>query len=65
MIDQGIVDPAKVTIAVVESAASIAALAMTTETLIADRDDEKPAAAAPDMGGMGGLGGMGGMGGMM
>jgi chaperonin GroEL len=58
MIKQGIVDPAKVTIAVIESAASIASLAMTTETLIADEEDEKPAPAAPDMGGMGGMGGM-------
>ena len=48
MISQGIVDPAKVTIAVVESAASIASLAMTTETLVAD-EEEKPAPAAPDM----------------
>lgn len=58
MIGAGIVDPAKVTIAVVESAGSIASLALTTETLIADEDDDKPAPAAPDMGGMGGMGGM-------
>ena len=58
MIGAGIVDPAKVTIAVVESAGSIASLALTTETLIADDDDDKPAPAAPDMGGMGGMGGM-------
>ena len=52
MIKQGIVDPAKVTIAAIESAA-IASLAMTTETLVADEEEEKPAPAAPDMGGMG------------
>ncbi len=61
MFQQGIVDPAKVTIAVVESGASIASLALTTETLVADEEEEKPAAAAPDMSGMGGMGGMGGM----
>jgi chaperonin GroEL len=60
MVKAGIIDPAKVTRAGLQNAASIAALVLTTECLIAD----KPAPAAP-MGGGGGMDGMGGMGGMM
>ncbi len=59
LVKAGIIDPAKVTRAGLQNAASIAALVLTTECLIAD----KPAPAAP-MGG-GGMDGMGGMGGMM
>jgi chaperonin GroEL len=56
----GIIDPAKVTRAALQNAASIAALVLTTECLIAD----KPEKAAPAMpgGGGGGMGGMPGMG---
>ena len=53
----GITDPAKVTRAALENAASIAALLLTTEALIADKAEED-APAMPDMGGMGGMGGM-------
>jgi chaperonin GroEL len=53
----GIVDPAKVTRAALQNAASIAALVITTEVLIADR----PEPAAPMGGGMDPMGGMGGM----
>jgi chaperonin GroEL len=54
----GIIDPAKVTRAALQNAASIAGLVLTTEALIAD----KPEKAAPGMpGGMDGMGGMGGM----
>jgi chaperonin GroEL len=60
LVTAGIIDPAKVTRAGLQNAASIAALVLTTECLIAD----KPAPAAP-MGGGGGMDGMGGMGGMM
>ncbi len=60
LVKAGIIDPAKVTRAGLQNAASIAALVLTTECLIAD----KPAPAAP-MGGGGGMDGMGGMGGMM
>ncbi|MFT3851466.1 MAG: chaperonin GroEL [Ilumatobacteraceae bacterium] len=56
----GIIDPAKVTRAALQNAASIAALVLTTECLVAD----KPEKAAPAMPG-GGMGGMGGMPGMM
>jgi chaperonin GroEL len=55
----GITDPAKVTRAALQNAASIAALLLTTESLIADKPEEEGAAPAmPDMGGMGGMGGM-------
>lgn len=51
MIAAGIVDPAKVTRSALQNAASIAAMVLTTETLVAD----KPAPAAPmPAGGMGG-----------
>jgi chaperonin GroEL len=56
----GIIDPAKVTRAALQNAASIAALVITTEALVAD----KPEPPAP-MGGGGGMDPMGGMGGMM
>ena len=59
LVKAGIIDPAKVTRAALQNAASIAALVITTECLIAD----KPEPAGPPMGG--GMDGMGGMGGMM
>jgi chaperonin GroEL len=61
----GVIDPAKVTRAALQNAASIAALLLTTETLVTDKpmDDDGggAAAAAAAMGGMGGMGGMPGM----
>jgi chaperonin GroEL len=52
----GITDPAKVTRAALQNAASIAALLLTTESLVADKpEDDKAAPAMPDMGGMGGM----------
>ena len=57
MIDAGIVDPAKVTRSALQHAASIAAMFLTTEAVIADKP-EPAAPAGPDMGGMGGMGGM-------
>ncbi|WII36862.1 chaperonin GroEL [Paenibacillus thiaminolyticus] len=57
MIEAGIVDPAKVTRSALQNAASVAAMFLTTEAVIADKPEpEKP--AMPDMGGMGGMGGM-------
>ncbi|MEM9614643.1 MAG: chaperonin GroEL [Actinomycetota bacterium] len=53
----GVTDPAKVTRAALQNAASIAALVLTTESLVADKPEEE-APAMPDMGGMGGMGGM-------
>ena len=55
----GITDPAKVTRAALQNAASIAALVLTTEALVADAPEEGGAGGGmPDMGGMGGMGGM-------
>jgi len=61
LVKAGIIDPAKVTRAALQNAASIAALVLTTECLVADKPEKKAAAAA----GAGGMGGMGGMPGMM
>src|SRR5699024_2791272 len=64
MIDAGIVDPTKVTRSALQHAASVAAMFLTTETVIADIPEEDGGGAGmPDMGGMGGMGG--GMPGMM
>jgi chaperonin GroEL len=70
MIENGIVDPAKVTRSALQNAASAAATLLTTETVVADKsDDDEDAGGAPAgggmPGGMPGMGGMGGMGGMM
>jgi chaperonin GroEL len=60
MIKAGIVDPAKVTRAALQNAASIGSLLLTTEAVIADKPEKEKGApgGAPDMGGMGGMGGM-------
>jgi chaperonin GroEL len=58
LIKAGIIDPAKVTRAALQNAASIAAMVLTTECLIADKPE--PATAMPG-GGMDPMGGMGGM----
>ncbi len=54
MISAGIVDPTKVTRSALENAASIAAVLLTTESLVADKPQPPapPAAPGPDMGGM-------------
>jgi len=53
MIAAGIVDPTKVTRSALENAASVAAMVLTTESLVADLPEPPaPAAPAPDMGGM-------------
>jgi chaperonin GroEL len=59
MIDAGIVDPTKVTRSALQNAASVAAMFLTTEAVIADKPEE--GGGMPDMSGMGGMGGMGGM----
>jgi chaperonin GroEL len=60
LVKAGIIDPAKVVRAALQDAASIAGLLITTEAMVAEKVEDKPAApAAPDMGGMGGMGGMG------
>lgn len=74
LVAAGVIDPAKVVRTSLQNAASVAALLLTTDALIADApsDDDDAAAGGHDhgdpMGGMGGgmpgMGGMGGMGGM-
>ncbi|SDN50644.1 chaperonin GroEL [Fictibacillus solisalsi] len=62
MFEAGIVDPTKVTRSALQNAASVSAMFLTTEAVIADKPEENAGGAGmPDMGGMG----MGGMGGMM
>lgn len=62
MIQEGIIDPAKVTRSALQYAASIAGLLLTTEAAICEIPEEKkPAAGHSHGGGMGGMGGMPGM----
>ncbi|GAB95627.1 chaperonin GroEL [Kineosphaera limosa] len=58
LIKAGIIDPAKVTRSALQNAASIAALFLTTEAVIADKPEKAaaPAGGGDDMGGMGGMG---------
>ncbi|WP_214890513.1 chaperonin GroEL [Exiguobacterium sp. s142] len=59
MIAYGIVDPAKVTRSALQNAASVSAMFLTTEAVIADKPEPAGAGGGmPDMGGMGGMGGM-------
>ena len=55
MISAGIVDPAKVTRSAIQNAASVAAMVLTTESLVTDIKEDVPAAPAAGMGGMGGM----------
>ena len=61
MVKAGVIDPTKVVRSSLQNAASVAALLITTEAMVADQPAEAKDAgpAAPDMGGMGGMGGMG------
>jgi chaperonin GroEL len=59
MLEMGILDPAKVTRSALQAAGSIAGLMITTEAMVADLPEDKPAGGGGhDMGGMGGMGGM-------
>ena len=58
MFKSGIIDPTKVVRTALQDAASIAGLLITTEAMIAEKPEKKPAGGPPDMGGMGGMGGM-------
>lgn len=53
MIEAGIVDPTKVTRSALQNAASVAAMVLTTESLVTDNKEDEPAAP---MGGQGGMG---------
>ncbi|MDV2911803.1 chaperonin GroEL [Pediococcus acidilactici] len=55
MIEAGIVDPTKVTRSALQNAASVSALLLTTEAVVADLPEEKPAAPAAPNPGMGGM----------
>ena len=59
MLEMGILDPTKVTRSALQAAGSVAGLMLTTECMIAEHPEEKPAGGAG--GGMGGMGGMDGM----
>ncbi|MTD31833.1 chaperonin GroEL [Planomicrobium sp. YIM 101495] len=56
MVEEGIVDPTKVTRSALQNAASVAAMFLTTEAVVADiPQPEAPMGGMPDMGGMGGM----------
>jgi len=55
MIGTGIVDPTKVTRSALQNAASVAAMVLTTESLVADKPEKEPPAPAGAPGGMGGM----------
>ena len=60
MVAMGVLDPTKVTRTALQNAASIASLMLTTDCMVADLPEDKPAMSmgGGDMGGMGGMGGM-------
>lgn len=55
LVQAGVIDPTKVTRTALQNAASIASLLLTTEALIVERKEDKPAAPAGPGGGMGGM----------
>jgi chaperonin GroEL len=59
LVNAGVIDPAKVVRTALQDAASIAGLLITTEAMVAERPEKKPAAGAPGMDAMGGMGDMG------
>jgi chaperonin GroEL len=58
LIEQGVIDPTKVTRTALENAASVAGLLLTTEAVVNDRPEKKEGAGAGMPGGMGDMGGM-------
>ena len=60
MVKAGIIDPVKVVRTALQDAASVAGLLITTEAMVTEKPEPKPATPMPggDMGGMGGMGGM-------
>lgn len=58
MIEEGIVDPAKVTRSALQNAASVAALILTTEAVVSDLPEENNSTQMPDAGMGAGMGGM-------
>ncbi len=59
MLQEGIIDPLKVSRVALLNATSVSSLLLTTEATISDIPEPETAAPMPDMGGMGGMGGMG------
>jgi chaperonin GroEL len=59
MLKAGIIDPLKVVRTAVQNAVSVATMILTTESLVTDIPEEKPAAPGGMPGGMGGMGDMG------
>ena len=57
MVEMGVLDPTKVTRTALQNSASVASLMLTTDAMVAELPEDKPAAPA----GMGGMGGMDGM----
>ena len=55
LVQAGVIDPTKVTRTALQNAASIAGLLLTTEALVVEKKEDKPAPAAPGGGGMGGM----------
>lgn len=55
MLEEGIVDPTKVTRSALQNAASVAAMFLTTEAVVADIPEPAGQGGMPDMGGMGGM----------
>jgi chaperonin GroEL len=55
LVKAGVIDPTKVTRTALQNAASIAGLLLTTEAVVADKQEARPAPAAPMGGGMGGM----------
>ena len=62
LVEQGVLDPTKVTRTALQNAASVASLLLTTEVAVCEIVEDKPAAGGMPGGDMGGMGGMGGMG---
>jgi chaperonin GroEL len=55
LVKAGVIDPTKVTRTALQNAASIAGLLLTTECVVAEKQEAKPALAGPPGGGMGGM----------
>lgn len=62
LVEQGVLDPTKVTRTALQNAASVASLLLTTEAAVCELPEDKPAPGGMPGGDMGGMGGMGGMG---
>ncbi len=58
MVEMGVLDPTKVTRTALQNAASVASLMLTTDAMVAELPEDKPAPAGGGMGGMGGMDGM-------